>query len=232
VSGNSSWKSLKLERILVMSNTLREAAAAVLEALILSDGMHSYAKEIADLRAALAEPAIKPDLTTEPVAWAMPRPDGLILDVICPDEHEAYEGEYTVPLYAHPYDQQALELCEVCGWKTMIPTEGCLNCERQPKAEQEPGNWTVYNSGAEVASGLSFSEAWEYMTPERLARQWCAVCVLDKSNLPTAPQPRKRLTDQEIEDVFFDMGQFAKVDCENTRRAIVRAAAEIGKGMA
>jgi hypothetical protein len=28
------------------------------------------------------------------------------------------------------YDQQALELCESCGWKTMIPGEGCLNCER------------------------------------------------------------------------------------------------------
>jgi hypothetical protein len=146
-------------------NTHREVMQQALEALILADsrdGMYSYADEIAALRAALAEPAIKPDLTTEPVAWAMPRPDGLILDVICPDEHEAYEGEYTVPLYAEP----------------------------QPKAEQEPGNWTVYNSGAEVASGLSFSEAWEYMTPERLARQWCAVCVLDKSNLPTAPQPK------------------------------------------
>lgn len=30
------------------------------------------------------------------------------------------------------YDQQALELCEVCGWKTLIPGEGCLNCERKP----------------------------------------------------------------------------------------------------
>jgi hypothetical protein len=36
-----------------------------------------------------------------------------------------------------PYDQQALELCEECGWKTLIPTEGCLNCERQPKAEPQ-----------------------------------------------------------------------------------------------
>ena len=38
----------------------------------------------------------------EPVAWGMQRPDGLILDVICPEEHEAYEGEYTTPLYTHP----------------------------------------------------------------------------------------------------------------------------------
>jgi hypothetical protein len=29
-----------------------------------------------------------------------------------------------------PYDQTELELCEVCGWKTLIPESGCLNCER------------------------------------------------------------------------------------------------------
>ena len=57
--------------------------------------------------------------------------------------------------------------------------------------EQEPGNWIVYNSGAEVASGLSLAEALEYLTPERLARQWCAVCVVDQSNLPKTPQPAK-----------------------------------------
>ena len=29
-----------------------------------------------------------------------------------------------------PYDQTALELCNVCGWKTLIPDDACLNCER------------------------------------------------------------------------------------------------------
>lgn len=38
----------------------------------------------------------------EPVAWGLPRPDGLILDVICPEEHEREPGQYTVPLYAAP----------------------------------------------------------------------------------------------------------------------------------
>jgi hypothetical protein len=42
----------------------------------------------------------------EPVAWGMPRPDGLILDVICPDEHEIHEGQYTVPLYTQPKADQ------------------------------------------------------------------------------------------------------------------------------
>jgi hypothetical protein len=29
------------------------------------------------------------------------------------------------------YDQTALELCEECGWRAMIPGEGCLTCARQ-----------------------------------------------------------------------------------------------------
>ena len=29
-----------------------------------------------------------------------------------------------------PYDHTALELCNVCGWKTLIPDDACLNCER------------------------------------------------------------------------------------------------------
>jgi len=37
----------------------------------------------------------------EPVAWGMEK-DGVILDVICPAEHEREEGSYTVPLYTTP----------------------------------------------------------------------------------------------------------------------------------
>ena len=53
----------------------------------------------------------------EPVAWAMLREDGLVLDVICPDEHDSHEGDYTLPLYTHPPEadkllQQALEALE------------------------------------------------------------------------------------------------------------------------
>jgi hypothetical protein len=76
---------------------------------------------------------------------------------------------------AEPYDQTALELCEECGWKTLIPTEGCLNCERQPKAEQEPVGFVGY--GDEIV--------WKKKPPP-------------ETDLYTVPQPRKRLTDQEI----------------------------------
>jgi hypothetical protein len=47
------------------------------------------------LRARLSAPEPEP----EPAAWAMPRPDGLLLDIITPEEHESYGGEYTTPLY-------------------------------------------------------------------------------------------------------------------------------------
>jgi hypothetical protein len=53
------------------------------------------------LRAALAQPE------AEPVAWAMLRADGLVLDVITPDAQKEYPGEYTVPLYATPPAQPA-----------------------------------------------------------------------------------------------------------------------------
>ena len=47
--------------------------------------------------------AIKEALETkdEPVAWGMEK-DGVILDVISPDEHDREEGSYTVPLYTTP----------------------------------------------------------------------------------------------------------------------------------
>ena len=45
----------------------------------------------------------------EPVAWAMHREDGLVFDVICPEEHQSYEGKYTLPLFTHPaHDDTAL----------------------------------------------------------------------------------------------------------------------------
>ncbi len=41
------------------------------------------------------------------------------------------------------YDQQALELCETCGWKAIIPGEPCLVCERnarmlKPESPRKP----------------------------------------------------------------------------------------------
>jgi len=46
-----------------------------------------------------------------------------------------------------PYDQTALELCNVCGWKTLIPDDGCLNCERAQPAQETEILTIAYQSG-------------------------------------------------------------------------------------
>jgi hypothetical protein len=43
----------------------------------------------------------KKNIQDQPVAWGMKK-NGVILDVICPAEHEREEGEYTIPLYTTP----------------------------------------------------------------------------------------------------------------------------------
>jgi hypothetical protein len=45
------------------------------------------------------------------------------------------------------YDQTALELCNVCGWKTLIPDDGCLNCERAQPAQESEILTIAYQSG-------------------------------------------------------------------------------------
>jgi len=45
----------------------------------------------------------------EPVAWGMVNAEtGLILDVICPEEHAREPGSYTIPLYAAPTPPAAI----------------------------------------------------------------------------------------------------------------------------
>jgi hypothetical protein len=115
-------------------NTLREAAQQA-EAVLRGCLEHPDAADaIAALRAALAEPkchcdspgwckqysrchrkmlGLPPAPKAEPVAWAMPRPDGAIIDVICPEEHDREQGQYTVPLYAAPQPRRRLSANEV-----------------------------------------------------------------------------------------------------------------------
>jgi len=61
------------------------------------------------------------EVKDEPVAWGMEK-DGVILDVICPEEHESEEGEYTIPLYTTP---QSETKDEPVGW---IDSKGNMIC--------------------------------------------------------------------------------------------------------
>jgi len=61
-------------------------------------------------------------LKDEPVAWGMKK-DGVILDVICPQEHEREEGEYNIPLYTHPKEWVWLTDKEVDECLQGLPTQ-------------------------------------------------------------------------------------------------------------
>jgi hypothetical protein len=53
------------------------------------------------------------------------------------------------------YDQTALELCEVCGWKTLIPDDGCLNCERAQPAQEPVAYVTGVSFGRFIVEPLN-----------------------------------------------------------------------------
>jgi len=74
-----------------------------------------------------------------PVAWMYDflSDNEVIRDWVTQSQEDiARENGFNVrPLYTAPrqeqYDQTALELCDECGWKAIIPGEGCLTCARQ-----------------------------------------------------------------------------------------------------
>ncbi len=186
----------------------------------------------------------------EPVAW----PDGLIdrikaaeqriqdghalrripadptdVDLVLAEVRYLLEGKQppfwikTAP-QPQPYDQQALELCEVCGWKTLIPGDGCLNCERkpQPQPEKRPQNCgTGFCSCIECPYPDHFPEAGKMIEPFGYFRStldgWEDCAETDEGARPLyeAPQPDHfadagkpmerewvGLTDEEIEDCW------------------------------
>ena len=84
---------------------------------------------------------------------------------------------------AHLY-RNATEIAEPRkALRTAIEAIVAASQGEQAKVPLPPDDWSVYNTGAEVASGLSYAEAMDYLTPERIARGWNAVIVVDKSNI-------------------------------------------------
>jgi hypothetical protein len=63
---------------------------------------HKVERDTLRQQLAEAQALIEASQKQTPCAFAMRRDDGLVLDVICPDEHESHEGEYTLPLYSTP----------------------------------------------------------------------------------------------------------------------------------
>ena len=114
-----------------MNTPLQQAAQAMIdrwESPDWKDTPHT-AHYVAELRKALDAEIAQ---SVEPVAWAMRRADGLVLDVICPDEHESHEGEYKMPLYLHPPQPQATTPAAPEGYvlvseETLLSIKGRVN---------------------------------------------------------------------------------------------------------
>jgi len=79
---------------------MKEALKLALDLAIMHHSDDGYAELRSKVRQLVKEALAQPE--QEPVAFGMLRADGLILDVICPDEHESFAGEYTIPLYTTP----------------------------------------------------------------------------------------------------------------------------------
>ena len=89
------------------------------------------------------EPIAHRELTEQkPVAWMYDflnsdNRDEVIRDWMTQDyaDIKREHGFNVRPLYTAPrqeqYDQTSLELCNECGWRALIPGEGCLTCARQ-----------------------------------------------------------------------------------------------------
>ena len=120
-------------------------------------------KSADELRAALAEPVVTENLTTE-------------------------------------YDQTALELCNVCGWKAVIPTEGCLSCEREKQLMKKPPAEPAVEPVAEVA--------WDGVNPNvsfiKFLPTGAGLPVGTKLYTSPPPPAKRPLTDDAIEQLIRD----------------------------
>jgi len=87
------------------------------------------------------------------------------------------------------YDQTALELCEECGWRAMIPGDGCLVCARQ-NAKPVAWRWKALVNGEFVSNWvLTHSEPPPYAT--------------ESMPLYTAPRQWVGLTDEEVNEFYW-----------------------------
>ena len=91
---------------------------------------------------------------------------------------------------AEKYDQTALELCKECGWRALIPGEGCLTCARQ---KAKPVAWVESPHGAIRANPL-------YKIPVPQSATWSIPLY---AHPPTTPRQWVGLTDEEVDEFYW-----------------------------
>ncbi|MBX9850044.1 MAG: hypothetical protein K2X64_12170 [Rhodocyclaceae bacterium] len=121
------------------------------------------------------------------------------------------------------YEQSALELCGVCGWKALIPTDCCLNCEREKQLQVGQGEPVAQVVVVSVPGGgkgkviRATPDKWILTAPEG-------------TKLYTGPASvRQPLTDEQIENIsnadnfWDDHFGYSTFDCSAFARAIEAA---------
>jgi len=92
---------------------------------------------------------------------------------------------YTTPPQPaqEPYDQTALELCGVCGWKTLIPDDGCLNCERAQPAQEPVAHILQFIKELRPAIG-----PMAVMGKSKTTQEWFDIVINEIERLQTAKE--------------------------------------------
>lgn len=105
----------------------------------------------------------------------------VIKEALSQDEHEPPLEWFGIKAILDEYGLQAIDF--VASFTQALA-----------KPEQEPvaNDWSVFNTGTELWSGLSLADAVAELTPERMERGWSAVCVINKDNPPLYTAPPKR----------------------------------------
>jgi hypothetical protein len=104
-----------LQRKLAEETQERDRQQALVE-----DALQRFTDVNQELEAALAEPVQEPPCATRE---CMPSQ--------CPNCVSLQDQNTELDRKLADLEQTSLELCEVCGWKTLIPGDCCLNCERK-----------------------------------------------------------------------------------------------------
>jgi hypothetical protein len=151
----------------------------------------------------------------KPVAWQVMVEDEAMKEFPIKDMahdwcvHQKLSGSpysyWIRPLYTNPpaaprqeqYDQTALELCEECGWKAIIPGEGCLVCARQ-KAKPVAWRWKEVKGEFVGAWMLTVIEPPPYVT----------------ESMPLYPGPHQWVGLTEIEICDIEVDELPSASCE------------------
>jgi hypothetical protein len=134
----------------------------------------------------------------KPVAWMYDfladNRDEVIRDWVTQSQEDiARENGFNVrPLYAAPrqeyYDQTTLELCKECGWRAMIPGDGCLLCARQkakPVAYADsrihgwPDCFVMEPDPPHTVPLYTEPREWVGLTDEEISDLWCKISNTD-----------------------------------------------------